>query len=234
MSQKLLLIVGAPRSGTTLLNAMIGCHSEVAMLNEDFGHAVFNLVSKPVVGNKLCIPNQIELKERGSYVRRQLQKKNLRQFSPQADLSISDYLDRGARIVATVRHPDKVVSSIMSRGKRSSKVATYRWVRAIQIVDELYEKHPDSVLILAYPFLVSEPETTMRRVCDFVGISYESGMLEGYAHTPIYANQKIDSSKADELTLPVSTEMQSEHSGAIEKYQRLLSVASTRAESGHV
>jgi len=61
-----LLVVGAPRSGTTLLAAMIGRHSEVAMLSEHLGFAVKDVISKPIAGNKLCIPNHIEIHEKRS------------------------------------------------------------------------------------------------------------------------------------------------------------------------
>ncbi|NNE36156.1 MAG: sulfotransferase [Rhodothermales bacterium] len=233
MNQKLLLLIGAPRSGTTLLNAMIGCHPDIAMLNEDFGHAVFNLVSKPVVGNKLCVPNQIELSERGSYVRRQFQKRNFRQYAPQADLSIEDYLSRNANIVATVRHPDRVIGSIVSRGKKNVKLATYRWARSIEIIDTLVQQHAARVLVLAYPFLVSEPENVMRSVSSFVGVEYDPAMLEGYAHTPIYANKEIDSSKAEEMHLPVSDGILTAHAETVSKYESLIALASKAASSNN-
>ncbi|HEX2228509.1 MAG TPA: sulfotransferase, partial [Candidatus Binatia bacterium] len=59
-----LLILGAPRSGTTLLATMISRHTEIGILNEDRGWAMRRLLGKTVVGNKRCVPNQIELKKR--------------------------------------------------------------------------------------------------------------------------------------------------------------------------
>jgi len=56
-----LLIIGAPRSGTTLLAAMIGAHSKVAMLIEDRFFSIKKLTGKEVLANKLCIPHQLEI-----------------------------------------------------------------------------------------------------------------------------------------------------------------------------
>ncbi len=225
MSQKLLLIIGSPRSGTTLLNAMIGSHPDVAMLNEDFGHAVFNIIATPMVGNKLCVPNQIEMSETGSYVQRQLQKRNLFQYRPQADLSIEDYIDRGAKIIATVRHPDPVINSIEKRGKKDRKLATYRWVRAIDIIDELQRTMGERLLLVGFPNLVLSPEKVMRRVSEFLSLPFDDAMLEGYAHTPIYSNKGIDSSKASELDLEISSEVLTAHPTSVEKYRSLLALA---------
>lgn len=232
MSQKLLLMIGSPRSGTTLLNAMVGSHPDVAMLNEDFGHAVFNIIAKPMVGNKLCVPNQIELTEHGSWLRRQIQKRKLLQYKPQSDLSIKDYLDRGARIIATVRHPDPVIASIEKRGEKGNKLATYRWVRAIEIIDELDRSIGDRLLLVGFPYLVSAPEKVMRRVSQYLEIGFAEEMLQGYEHTPIYSNKTIDSSKASELEMPVSDSLLNSHGDAVEKYLRLLSKAG--AEIGEI
>lgn len=225
MAQELLLMIGSPRSGTTLLNAMVGSHPEVAMLNEDFGHAVFNIIATPMVGNKLCVPNQIEMTERGSWIRRQVQKRGYLQYKPQSDLSITDYLDRNARVIASVRHPDPVISSIEKRGKKGNKLAAYRWVRAIEIIDELHRTLGDRLLLVGFPYLVASPEKVMRRVSEFLEISFDEAMLEGYAHTPIYSNKTIDSSKASELDMPVSELVQDEYGAVVDMYRALLSLS---------
>jgi Sulfotransferase family len=41
-----LLIIGAPRSGTTLLATMISRHTEIAVLNEDKGWALRRVLGK--------------------------------------------------------------------------------------------------------------------------------------------------------------------------------------------
>ena len=51
-----LLLLGAPRSGTTLLATMISRHSEIAIINEDRSWATRRTLGKAAVGNKRCVP----------------------------------------------------------------------------------------------------------------------------------------------------------------------------------
>ena len=49
----LLLLLGCQRSGTTLLAAMLGRHSEISMLFESVTDDTMKLIGKKYCGNKL-------------------------------------------------------------------------------------------------------------------------------------------------------------------------------------
>jgi hypothetical protein len=54
--EKNLLVIGPPRSGTTLLAAILSCHSEICILMEEFRGSSRLILSKKIKGVKLCIP----------------------------------------------------------------------------------------------------------------------------------------------------------------------------------
>jgi len=63
VQRRYFLVIDPPRSRTTLLAAMLGCHTEIGILNEDVsGEWLRRILGKRVAGNKLCVPNQIQLK----------------------------------------------------------------------------------------------------------------------------------------------------------------------------
>src|SRR5215471_12149239 len=113
-----LLIVGAPRSGTTLLATMIGMHSDVAMLIEDRFFGIKKLTGKKVLANKLCIPIQIEMNKRSDFFRQRLQRLGYLKNYTTSKFNIQDYLKlEGIKIITIVRESGDVVNSIMKRGK---------------------------------------------------------------------------------------------------------------------
>ncbi|HET6566634.1 MAG TPA: sulfotransferase [Rhodothermales bacterium] len=219
-----LLVLGAPRSGTTLLTAMIGRHDEVAMLNEDLNGTMRKVIGKRVVGNKLCVPNQIELRERGGPWQRKLQRRGYFQYRPASSQSIEDYMARRPlKLVAIVRDADSVVTSIMGRGKKSFRLAVYRWRRSIEVIHELNECYSGQLFLLTFEQLVSDPQPAMRGIAEHLGITYQPKMLEGYAYTPIYKNSGIDSARArKQTTVDIRGVLGRDCAGVFEKYETLI------------
>lgn len=95
----------------------------------------------------------------------------------------------GARIVFMVRDPRAVVSSLQRVPWAGSGVARHavRWQRA---ADEASRRSADErVRIVRYEDLVTDPEATLRTVCDLVGESYEPGMLQASEATSPIVNR---------------------------------------------
>lgn len=222
-----LLVLGAPRSGTTLLTAMIGRHDDIAMLNEDLLGTMRKVIGKPVVGNKLCVPNQIELRKRGAAWVRKLQRKGYLQYRPASSISIEDYMAREPlKLVAIIRDAESVVSSIMGRGQKSYELAVYRWRRSIEVIHELNERWPERLFLLTFEQLVSDPERAMRGVAEHLGVEYQRKMLEGYAFTPIYENNGIDSGRARKReSADIRNTLGNRYSGVHAKYAHLVSTS---------
>lgn len=141
-SQAGCLVIGAPRSGTTLCASMIGAHPDVGMLFEDIGHGGKEVLGTKIWGNKLCIPNQITLDplpdDRSLWKRLEDglravigRPRMIPRFSesypvPHRQYTIHTYVEQGARIVAMLRDPDHVVDSIRRRGSVSVEQGKHR------------------------------------------------------------------------------------------------------------
>ena len=192
-----LLLLGTPRSGSTLLASMIGRHPEVAMLNEDFGWAISSLVSKRIAANKLCVPNQISERRPSRSLGARLARR-LGRLEARSAYSIADYLALpGIRVIAIARDPESVVKSIMRRGKRTSLEARDRWSRGTEILSEVVRHAGPLALVVTYDNLVTDPEREMKRVSRLLEIDYTAEMLEGYKFNPFYPGEAgIDSSRA--------------------------------------
>ena len=196
MTETKLLILGAPRSGTTLLTGMIGAHPQVAMLCEDRAFSMRHLISKRVVGNKLCIPNQIDLEP--SLLARVGARFGYTVFKQKSVVSIQGYLeDEAVKMITLIRAPQAIVSSIMKRGDHPFEEAAQRWKRSVEIIADLREKEPERTLLISFENLVRDSETTIRSTCNFIGLDYHSRMLEGYRGRTYSDQGGINPSKAN-------------------------------------
>lgn len=193
-----LLILGAPRSGTTLLATMIGRHTEIGILNEDRGWAMRRILGKSVVGNKRCVPNQIELKRRSVLHLRAFKSFGLAKEYQSSEYSIEDYLALpNIRLVGLIRDGNDVISSVMNRSEKAFRVASYRWCRAVEIIHELKTRYPQLLLVVSFENLVLHPKGNMERVALFLGVEYQDRMLEGPRYNPWYEESQMNIEKVN-------------------------------------
>jgi hypothetical protein len=84
-----------------------------------------------------------------------------------------------ARVVVLARDARAIARSIakLPFGPNNPYAAAAWWARGIRTGLEAERRHPDQVLTVRYEDLVSEPEATVRRVCDHVRLGYNSEML---------------------------------------------------------
>jgi len=191
-----LLLLGAPRSGTTLLATMISRHSEIVVLNEDRGWAMRRVLGKLVVGNKRCVPNQIEMSKRRILHFRFLKTIGLAMEYQSSEFSIDDYLKLpNLKVVGLIRSGPDVVSSIMKRSEKTFRIAAYRWCRAIEVLYELRSRIPQSLLIVSFESLVASPKENMQRVAAFLHVDYQDRMLEGPQYNPWYPETGLNLEK---------------------------------------
>lgn len=173
-----LLILGAPRSGTTLLAAMIGCHDDIGLLVESKRMAFTEIAGKAVVGNKLCVPNQIEFEANWDQRVSRFSKVPLEKY-----LALPNF-----KLVLIVRHVNSVTSSIMKRAGKPNDTATLYWRRGIEIMHELKQRFAANTVVITFENMLAHPERHMRRVTDLLALPYQEKMLEGYKHNPYYRN----------------------------------------------
>jgi hypothetical protein len=212
-----LLIIGAPRTGTTLLATMISRHADIGVLNEDDGWSMRRLVGKLVVGNKRCIPNQIEMKRRGTLRLRLWKKMGFMKEYQSSRFSIEDYLTLpDIKVIGIIRNGNDAVSSGMRRGRKSFDGAAYRWCRAIEIMHEVAMRYPESVLIVSFEDLVAA----------FLEVDYQERMLEGPIYNPWYPEagmneEKVNRSEKENVDFQLDEKFPSFHA----QYLKLLALS---------
>lgn len=221
MTETRLLILGVPRSGTTLLTTLIGAHPDVAMLNEDLSYAMKNLVSKRIAGNKLCIPNHIDFEP--SIISQIARRYGARFYRGQSVASLNEYLqDDRLKLIIIVRDPRASVASMMDRGSHTYTSASERWKSGTEIAFRLHRKEKKRVLLVSFEELVQEPEANLEAVSDFLDLTYDPQMTQGWKGTHYSNRGGIQSEKAqsgDRADLPGDISMG--YPEAYEKYRTL-------------
>ncbi len=222
-----LLILGAARSGTTLLATMLATHSKVGVLFEDLWGGAGRILARQYKGVKLCVPNQIELNYYWSIIDLVLARiPKLRNVTPlfkkaMSRYSISDYvLNSELKVIAIIRDVESVTQSMQKRTSRTEQEAIAEWSRAIEVMHTVYEDNSSRMMIVNFNSLVTKPEETAKKLCTFLDIDFEEAMLQAYKHTPIYKSDGIEASKA------VISEMKIVNDENIKnRYEKLLNIA---------
>jgi hypothetical protein len=204
---------------------MIGRHTDVGMVNEDIsGKALVKILGKPVTGNKLCVPNQIQLRRRGGFVSTLLRKLGVIAESPRSRHCILDYLElANLKLVAIIRDGNDSISSMMARGQSRFKKAVRRWGEAVETVFDLQKQFGERVLVVSFEELVLAPEKTMRKVCEFLGVKFQEQMMDGYKYNRYYPRAELHTEKVhhhgkEQMDFGLKQLLPT----AYDKYQRLL------------
>jgi hypothetical protein len=125
----------------------------------------------------------------------------------------------GARIIQMVRDPrDRYEASLAlwPNGKLRAGGAVARWRYSVRLAERNTARYPGQVLTVRYETMVSQPEQTLRQVCDFLGEAYMPAMLT-MDGAPAF-RQKISAGRdipADQS--PVSTEYIGLYKGRVPK-----------------
>jgi hypothetical protein len=177
---------------------MISRHTEISILNEDKGWAMRRLLGKSIVGNKRCVPNQIELKKRSPLHFRFLKTLGLAKEYPSSEFCIEEYLSLpNIKIIGLIRGGNDVISSVMGRSEKNFRVASYRWRRAVEVIYQLQKTYPKLVLVVSFESLVNYPRVNMERVAAFLEVEYQERMLEGPQYNPWYPEMGMNKDKVN-------------------------------------
>lgn len=88
-----------------------------------------------------------------------------------------------ARFIHLIRDGVDVVHSYMQRRLIPDlEVAAERWRTSIGAFATFAAEHPGNCLEIRYEELVRHPADTVRLVCDFIGIEFDTGMLDALGH----------------------------------------------------
>lgn len=201
-------LVGAERSGTTMLRLMLSHHPQIAWCQE-FEYAV-DLISD--TQNFPNLDRYYEWLETHRIFRKtgfeidlnldypQLINSFLCQKQEQTQKSIVgatvhrnfDKLLKiwpDARFIHIVRDPRDVARSCIGMGWAGNVwTGVERWVEAEQLWEKLAPKIPEERRIeVQYETLIVEPVQTLTSICDFIGVSFDEAILH-YSETTTYSS----------------------------------------------
>lgn len=196
-------LVGAERSGTTMLALMLDSHPGIS-----WGGEMQYLVD--------CRPNgewpsseaycewleadrgfrlsQLDVDRSLSHreiVRSFLQQKQARAGKPLVGATVHQHFDRlldlwpDARFLHLVRDPRDVARSVIRMGWAGNTwVAAERWLEAETLWDRVQSRvSPERTIEIRFEALVANPPQVLADVCKFLGLEYDPAMLAYPEHT---------------------------------------------------
>lgn len=214
-ARDLSFLVGFPRSGTTLLNQALDCHSGIVSMEErppvddikdailampgGYPHAISQFDAIDVDYLRELYFRSAAIHGAGDANRLTLDKYPLH-------MTMAGMLHRvfpDARFIFAVRHPcDVVLSCFMQSFKLNNAMANFcslsdtvaLYVRTMDLWSLYREQLPLSVHTVRYEDVVDDFEGQTRSVCEFLGLGWESEMQQfseraldrGHINTPSY------------------------------------------------
>lgn len=228
VSKNKFLILGASRSGTTLLAAALGAHRDIAVLDEDMHGGFAKTTGGKIGGVKLCVPNQIDWDTKWHWIYTPgiingfLRKSIFMAIVPRGPMSITDYHFRFSPLqnICIVRDHNTNINSIIKRENKSFAVARYRWERCLHTLNRVAQRYPETTHLIRFEDLVSTPENILKKLCERLDLVFDPTMLEAPSRNERYAQSGFQNKKSNKnsLNYEVSTE-------SLEIYKKLCDLA---------
>lgn len=201
-----IFLVGAERSGTTLLRLMLDHHTQIAFSYE-FEYAVDQVSDSGdnpelekyyewLETNRIFQSTGYEIDRSLNYP--QLMNSFLSQKKEQAGkpiigATVHRHFDRllwiwpNAKFIHIIRDGRDVARSCIGMGWAGNVwTGVSRWLEAEEIWENLQKRIPEERrLEIAYEALISDFVATLTRICEFIGVPYDEAMLN-YAKTTTY------------------------------------------------
>jgi hypothetical protein len=199
-----IFLVGSERSGTTLVRLMLDHHPMLAFFFE-FEYSILSMsddggwpdlreyhahLRKDRIFNhaRLSIDEGLDFPH---LVDSFLVQKRDRDGKPIVGATVHYHFDRllkiwpDARFIHIVRDGRDVARSIIEMGWAGNMyTAVDHWIHAEATWEEMCKTLPESRRVeIRYEALVTEPEKTLARVCDWIGVPYDPAMLSYSEHS---------------------------------------------------
>lgn len=107
-----------------------------------------------------------------------------------------------AKFVHLIRDPRDRFAAILkkSTNRQGLGIATARWINSATLAKKNQAEYPQRYLIIRYETLVSNPEKTVKHICDFLGLNFLPSMLK-LDQIPRFKDQNPG---ADKLSSPIT------------------------------
>jgi Sulfotransferase family len=202
-----IFLVGAERSGTTMLRLMLSHHPEIAWCNE-FEYSVDQISDTQefpkldryyewLETHRIFRKTGFKIDQNLDYP--QLVNSFLYQKQEQNEKSIVGatvhrHFDKllkiwpNARFIHIVRDPRDVARSCIGMGWAGNVwTGVQRWLEAEQLWEKLTLQVPEERrLEIQYETLIAEPVQTLKPICEFIGVSFDEAMLH-YSETTTFS-----------------------------------------------
>jgi len=169
-------------------------------------------IGKPVVGNKLCVPNQIQLTTKKNLITELLKRLGVWKRFPLSYYSVKDYLKiPNLKIIFIIRDRKKNAESMARRGSIKRYFLLFKWKRKLKeneikkILDQTYItkeilENRENVMTIRYKDLIQEPEKTLTSIFNFLNVpvkDLQSIIKQGTRWNWMYSDssKSLDTSK---------------------------------------
>ena len=223
------IMVGAPRTGTTLLANVLGAHPRIAMFDEEFHGAVRFLIGNKIPAVKLCTPSQIQhtkkwqpyfkLVQKNGFLRKRFRHRLIR-----SRLSAVDYNSIfDAKFLVILRDPTRSLDALMRRENMKRGQALDHLTQAYSLFKTLADQPEFNSGIISFDRYLADAEGQSRALATWAGLDYSDDMLDGAALNTRYVHAGIVKEKASDVTAdaPVADDLKD----LTALYQRLLLLA---------
>lgn len=188
-----IFLAGLRRSGSTLFYRIMNAHSGLHLFNERFPADRLNGRGVASDRNIYSIADPDEFREIAlRYLSPVMRSRSLR-WGTKLSLELA-HPDPGsiselglkrilaafpkARLIGLTRDPRDFVLSASQRGGHDTEWWVAEYLAMSALFRTLVDTCPDSFLVVRYEDLVDEPDSTIRKCCEFAGIDFEPAMLD--------------------------------------------------------
>jgi Sulfotransferase family len=216
-----LFLVGAERSGTTLLRLMLSHHSEITFLNEheflvdyieaDGQFPDIEIYKANLQKNRIFLNKQVTINPKLNYrelVTSFLVQQLERNKNPYLGATVHrnfNYLRTlwpTCRFIHLIRDPRDVSQSHIKMGwDQTHWHATQKWVEVEQMWEQMEPLlDPKDYINVTYEELTKSPEKTLTEICNWIGVCFNQATLD-YPNTSTYSSPNPDAIQRWKRTL---------------------------------
>lgn len=202
-----IFIGGCGRSGTTLLLSMLSAHPDIFAVPRELG--LFNHTHRDEQGD--LVVDRIDRLYRTFLLNRipreatrwcEKSPSNIHHFD-----EIDEYCEGKFKFIEVLRDGRDVVLSQHPTAPERYWVDPARWVRDVSAGME--HRGDPRVFTVRYEDLIRDYDDTMRRICEFLGISFSAELRDWHENTTVRKNSAY------------FTKVAKSHANSIEKWKRI-------------